>query len=51
MSRFSASSNGRPRQPNPEDASGLDETEDLPLAPEEDTSVIPDEERVLDMPS
>ena len=47
-----SSSTGRPREVNPEEAGLLGEdTEDLPLSPEEDMSVIPDEERVLDVPS
>lgn len=51
MSLFSDHSPGRPREANPEEAGALDETEDLPLSPDEDMSVIPDEERVLDVPS
>ena len=52
MSHFShASDSGRRSQDNPEDTSGPEETEDLPISPEEDMSVIPDEERVFDMPS
>lgn len=42
---------GRPREVNPEEAGLGEDTEDLPLSPEEDMSVIPDEERVLDVPS
>lgn len=42
---------GRPREVNPEEAGAAEDTEDLPLSPDEDMSVIPDEERVLDVPS
>ncbi|MDW5443452.1 hypothetical protein [Polaromonas sp. SM01] len=48
---FASHSGGRRRQDNPDDIPGPEETEDLPLAPEDDFSVIPDEERVIDMPS
>ena len=51
MPHFSTSNSGRLRRENPEETAGLEETEDLPLTPEEDNSVIPDEERVLDVPS
>lgn len=52
MTSFHSSNDGRRNQNNnPEEAAGLDETEDLPLSPEEDMPVIPDDERVLDMPS
>lgn len=30
---------------------GLDDTEALPVSPDEDMPVIPDDERVVDMPS
>ncbi|WP_372827933.1 hypothetical protein [Polaromonas sp.] len=48
---FISSHSGRPRETNPEEAAAAEDTEDLPLSPEEDMSVIPDEERVLDVPS
>lgn len=52
MTLFSASNpDGRPRQVNPEEVAAQEDTEDLPLSPDEDMSVIPDEERVLDVPS
>jgi hypothetical protein len=51
MTSFHSSNDGRRNQNNPEEAAGLDETEDLPLSPEEDMPVIPDDERVLDVPS
>lgn len=42
---------GRPREVNTEETGVGEDTEDLPLSPDEDMSVIPDEERVLDVPS
>lgn len=51
MTSSLSSNDGRRNQNNPEEAAGLDETEDLPLSPEEDMPVIPDDERVVDMPS
>ncbi len=53
MSHFSATTHGprRQRDVNPEEAAAGEDTEDLPLSPDEDMSVIPDEERVLDVPS
>lgn len=43
---------GRRNQDSPEEASGQDDdTDDLPLSPEEDMPVIPDDERVIDVPS
>lgn len=52
MSHFSAPQHdGRPREVNPDETGSADDTEDLPLSPDEDMSVIPDEERVLDVPS
>jgi hypothetical protein len=52
MTTFAARSPaGRPRQVNPEETGVGEDTEDLPLSPDEDMSVIPDEERVLDVPS
>lgn len=50
MNHFSATGGGRRRE-ELEETAGLEETEDLPLSPEEDMSVIPDEERLLDVPS
>lgn len=52
MTHFSASThNGRPRESSPDETGLAEDTEDLPLSPDEDMSVIPDEERVLDVPS
>ncbi len=42
---------GRPREPNPEEYTGAEDAEDLPVSPDEDMPVIPDEERVFDVPS
>lgn len=47
----SGSDSGRRRPDSPEETSGQDETDDLPLSPEEDMPVIPDDERVIDVPS
>lgn len=48
----SSGSDNRRRHPDsPEETSGEDETDDLPLSPEEDMPVIPDDERVIDVPS
>jgi len=52
MTSFSARTPaGRPREVNTEETGLGEDTEDLPLSPDEDMSVIPDEERVLDVPS
>ncbi|MDO8387862.1 MAG: hypothetical protein Q7T13_15890 [Polaromonas sp.] len=52
MTSFSARTlGGRPREVNTEETGLGEDTEDLPLSPDEDMSVIPDEERVLDVPS
>lgn len=48
---FVASNSGRRSKDSPEEVAGPEETEDLPISPEEDMSVIPDEERVIDVPS
>ena len=50
-SLFAGNNDGRPREANPEETGVGEDTEDLPLSPDEDMSVIPDEERVLDVPS
>ncbi|HQT06931.1 MAG TPA: hypothetical protein PK060_06960 [Polaromonas sp.] len=46
-----ASDSGRRHQDSPEETTGQDDTDDLPLTPEEDMPVIPDDERVIDVPS
>lgn len=51
MTHIFTSNSGRHGQDSPDETAGLDETADLPLSPEEDMSVIPDEERVIDVPS
>jgi hypothetical protein len=51
MSRFSVSNSGRRRQDGPEETPDPERSEDLPISPEEDMSVIPDEDRVIDVPS
>ena len=51
MTRFSTNNAGRRGLDSSEEPLALEDTEDLPLSPEEDSSVIPDEERVFDMPS
>lgn len=51
MTAWITSNSGRRRQDSPEDNTGQDETDDLPLSPEEDMPVIPDDERVIDVPS
>lgn len=51
MRLFSPSNNGKRRLDDAEEPAGLDDTDELPLSPEEDTSVIPDDERVIDVPS
>ena len=51
MTRFSAHNASRRGPDSTEEPLALEDTEDLPLSPEEDSSVIPDEERVFDMPS
>ena len=52
MTFFSASKHdGRPREVNSDEPGLAEDAEGLPLSPDEDMSVIPDEERVLDVPS
>jgi hypothetical protein len=51
MRLFSTINNGKRRLDDAEEPAGLDDADELPLSPEEDTSVIPDDERVLDVPS
>jgi hypothetical protein len=51
MNAWISSDSGRRQTDTPEEALGLDETDDLPLSPEEDMPVIPDDERVIDVPS
>ena len=50
MTSFSASNHGRRRQDDADEPAGLDDNE-LPLSPEEDLPVIPDDERVVELPS
>lgn len=50
MKQFSASNNGR-RRLEEEEPAVQDDTAELPLSPEEDMPVIPDDERVIDVPS
>ncbi|MDI1340636.1 hypothetical protein [Polaromonas sp.] len=51
MTAWISSDSGRRHPDNPEEALGQDDTDDLPLSPEEDMPVIPDDERVIDVPS
>ncbi|MDP1742636.1 MAG: hypothetical protein Q8M51_06710 [Polaromonas sp.] len=51
MPRFSANNTGRRGPDSTEEPISPEDTDDLPLSPEEDSPVIPDEERVFDMPS
>lgn len=51
MTAWISSDSGRRHPDSPEETSGQDETDDLPLSPEEDMPVIPDDERVIDVPS
>ncbi|MDO9115197.1 MAG: hypothetical protein Q7U63_15575 [Polaromonas sp.] len=51
MIAWITSDSGRRHRDSPEEATGQDETDDLPLTPEEDMPVIPDDERVIDVPS
>ena len=51
MTFFSASNQGRRSPDSLEEPVGLDDTEDLPLSLDEDMPLIPDEERVIDVPS
>ncbi len=51
MTHLLASNLGRPLPVSPDETAGLENSDDLPLWPEEDMSVIPDEERVIDVPS
>ncbi len=43
--------NSRPRKDVPEETAEPEDADDLPIEPEEDMSVIPDEERVINVPS
>lgn len=51
MTAWITSNSGRRLRDSPEEAIGQDDTDDLPLTPEEDMPVIPDDERVIDVPS
>lgn len=51
MNQFSASNSGKRRLEDAEEPPVQEDTGELPLSPEEDMPVIPDDERVLDMPS
>jgi len=50
MTQLSASNSGK-RRLEEEEPAALDDAAELPLSPEEDMSVIPDDERVIDVPS
>jgi hypothetical protein len=45
-----AAYNGQPRN-RPDEAAEDDESQELPVSPDEGTPLIPDDERVVDMPS
>jgi hypothetical protein len=49
--RSGAAHNGQPRHRPPEEAAEEDEAQELPVSPDEGTPLIPDDERVLDVPS
>lgn len=49
--RSSAAVNGQPPHRPPDEAAEDDETQELPVSPDEGTPLIPDDERVVDVPS
>jgi hypothetical protein len=49
--RTGAAHNGQPRHRPPDEAAEDDETQELPVNPDEGTPLIPDDERVVDIPS
>jgi hypothetical protein len=49
--RSSAADNGQPRHRPPDEAAEEDEAQELPVSPDEGVPLIPDDERVVDMPS
>lgn len=51
MTLFSAGKRRRPPPDETDETPGLDDTGELPVSPEEDMPVIPDDERVVDVPS
>ena len=51
MTNLFGGHNGRPRENFSEETAGLEDNDELPIEPEEDMSVIPDEERVINVPS
>jgi hypothetical protein len=46
-----AADNGQPRHPPPDEAAEDDESQELPVSPDEGVPLIPDDERVVDVPS
>ena len=50
-SKSSAAHNGQPRHRPPDEAAEDDEAQELPVSPDEGTPLIPDDERVVDIPS
>jgi hypothetical protein len=49
--RTGAAHNGPPRNRPPDEAAEDDEAQELPVNPDEGTPLIPDDERVVDIPS
>jgi hypothetical protein len=49
--RSGAAYNGQPPHRPPDEAAEDDESQELPVSPDEGTPLIPDDERVVDMPS
>jgi hypothetical protein len=49
--RNSGAMDGQPRHRPPEEAAEEDEAQELPVSPDEGTPLIPDDERVVDIPS
>ncbi|NMM06279.1 hypothetical protein [Polaromonas sp.] len=49
--RSSAAHDDQPRHRPPDEAAEDDEAQELPVSPDEGTPLIPDDERVVDIPS
>ena len=51
VSRSSVAHSDQPRHRPPDEAAEDDEAQELPVSPDEGTPLIPDDERVVDIPS
>jgi hypothetical protein len=51
MPRSGTAHNGQPRHRPPDETAEEEEAQELPVSPDEGVPLIPDDERVVDMPS